>query len=122
MDPPKPKPGPKSIAEIALGSGILKLRKPTAPDIAEVNTAIMEALPPGVPTYAKEVLAVHRKRGTTGGRIIADILLFDDALGRVEISGHPGGRGYRWHTSGIEGTAFHWDDSARRWERIFEEV
>ncbi len=112
MDPPKPKPGPKSIAEIALGSGILKLRKPTAPDIAEVNTAIMEALPPGVPTYAKEVLAVHRKRGTTGVALSRTSSCSTMPSAGSRSLAIPGARvpvAHLWH----RGHCLHWDDSAR---------
>lgn len=119
---PEPaKRAPRTIAEIGLGAGIVRMREPTVPDRVEIHTAIGEILPKGVPTYLKRIQAVNRKRGTTGGRIIADLVLFDDAVARVEISGQPGGRGYRWHSSGVEGTAFHWDDETRRWERIPEE-
>ncbi|BCM81710.1 hypothetical protein mvi_01710 [Methylobacterium indicum] len=92
--------------------------EPTFQDCADVHAAIGAILPPGVPTYADAIVAVSRP----GGRILADIRLWDGAVGRVEISGEPGAHGYRWETTGVEGTAFHWDARARAWERIPEEA
>lgn len=90
------------------------MREPELADQVEVMEALYEAVPRGVPHHHKATLAVHR----SPGRIIADVRLFDDEVGRVEISGSKGARGYRWHYSGVAGTAFHWNEGARCWERI----
>ena len=110
----------RTLAQVVAGAGVLSMREPTLPDRTEIHAAIGEALPPGVPTYVRDIVAVNRAPGQKGGRIIADLRLFDGAVGRIEISGQPGGRGYRWHSSGIERTAFHWDERARSWVRVSE--
>lgn len=92
--------------------------EPTFQDCADVHAAIGAILPPGVPTYADAIVAVSRPKG----RILADLRLWDGNVARIEISGEPGAHGYRWETTGVEGTAFHWDARARAWERIPEEV
>lgn len=92
------------------------MREPELADQVEVKEALYEVVPRGVPHWQKATLAVHRSRD----RIIADVRLFDDEIGRVEITGSKGGRGYRWHHSGVAGTAFHWNEGARCWERILD--
>lgn len=96
-----------------LDAGV-SMQEPELSDKVEVMEALYEVVPRGVPHYHKATLAVHRSRD----RIIADVRLFDDEIGRVEISGQKGARGYRWHHSGVAGTAFHWNEGARCWERI----
>ncbi|WP_162241492.1 hypothetical protein [Methylobacterium sp. Leaf86] len=90
------------------------MREPELADQVEVKEALYDVVPRGVPHFQKATLAVHR----SPGKIIADVRLFDDEIGRVEITGPKGGRGYRWHHSGVAGTAFNWNEGARCWERI----
>ena len=90
------------------------MREPDLADQVDVKEALYDIVPRGVPHFQKATLAVHRSRD----RIIADVRLFNDEVGRVEISGPKGGRGYRWHHSGVAGTAFNWNEGARCWERI----
>ena len=83
-------------------------------DKVEVMEALYDIVPRGVPPYYKATLAVHR----SPDGIIANVRVFDDEIGCVEITGPKGARGYRWHHSGVAGTAFHWNEGARCWERI----
>ena len=97
---------------------MLSMHEPTQPDRAEIHAAIGEILPPGVPTYVREIVAVNRAPGQKGGRIIADVRMFDGAIGRIEFNGPPGGRSYRWHSIGPEGTTCFWDRQEGRWKRV----
>lgn len=104
--------------EAAVAAAVAAWHEPTFQDRCDIHAAIGAILPPGVPTYVNDVVAVIRPEG----RILADLRLWDGAVGRVEISGEPGAHGYRWETTGVEGTAFHWNARARTWERIPEET
>lgn len=108
----------RTPAQVIGEAGMLSMRKPNGPDREEVGAAIMDMLPRGVPTYVKEIVAVNISRGRDEIRMIADLMVFDGAVARVEITGRRGCRGCRWHSSGVEGTAFHWDGDAGRWERV----
>ncbi|MBO1020416.1 hypothetical protein IPV08_10595 [Methylobacterium sp. SD274] len=96
-----------------LDQGVV-MQEPELADQVEVKEALYDVVPRGVPHFQKATLAVHR----SPGRIIADVRLFDDEIGRVEITGPEGARGYRWHHSGVAGTDFNWNEGARCWERI----
>ncbi len=70
------------------------------------------------PTYVNDVVAVSRPEG----RILADLRSGTAPSARVEISANRAPHGYRWETTGVEGTALHWDARARAWERIPQEA
>lgn len=108
-EPPAPKPTKAKRS----------LTKPSAEDVAFVMDAIAAILPKGVPTYVKEVLSVGRVPRSTRRRIV-EIVLWDGGIGRLEISGEPGGHGYHWKTTGGDARPFHWDEAARSWIRVDE--
>lgn len=96
-----------------LDPGVVML-EPELADKIEVMKALYDIVPRGVPHYYKATLAVQRSHN----RLIADVRVFDDEIGRVETFGPEDARGYRWHHSGVAGTAFHWNEATRQWERI----
>ncbi|MEE7475891.1 hypothetical protein [Methylobacterium hispanicum] len=82
----------------------------------EVLTAILDILPPGVPTYVREVVAVERDRA---GRLIADLIVFDGPRHRLRISGTPGARGYAWLTDVLgDWPGFYWNERREAWVRL----
>lgn len=82
----------------------------------EVLAAILDILPPGVPTYVREVVAVER---APAGRLIADLIVFDGLRHRLRISGTPGARGYAWLTDVLgDWPGFYWDESREAWVRL----
>ncbi|ARO54121.1 hypothetical protein B2G69_08155 [Methylorubrum zatmanii] len=81
----------------------------------EIHEAIQDILPPGVPTYVREVFLAKRDRS---GAIIADLVVFDGHMHRLRISGQPGGRGYAWQEDPRSPMdPFSWDGRKRRWVR-----
>ncbi len=60
--------------------------------VGEVMEAIHDVLPPGVPTYVKEVRSVVRD---PRGSLAATLVVFDDQIHHLSISGPKGARGLR---------------------------
>ncbi|NEU12598.1 hypothetical protein G3T14_10660 [Methylobacterium sp. BTF04] len=106
--PPPPPPKPRKV----------KFALPAA-EVAYVKDAIQAILPKGVPTYVREILYVGRVPRSKSRRL-AEIVLWDGGIGRLEISGEPGAHGYRWRTTGGDGRPFHWDEAAKTWARVDE--
>ncbi len=79
--------------------------------VGEVLEAIQDVLPPGVPTYVKEVRSAVRD---PLGTINATLVLFDGQIHHLSISGPVGARGYAWLDLR---TPFGWDDGVRGWRR-----
>lgn len=82
--------------------------------VGEVLEAIQDVLPPGVPTYVKEVRSVVRD---PLGAINATLVMFDGLLHHLSISGPKGARCYAWLDLR---TPFGWDEGVRGWRRYSE--
>ena len=84
----------------------------------EVLDAIQDILPRGVPTYVREVLRVEQN----GRAIVADLIVFDGHMHRLQISGQPGARGYAWlEDPRSPMDCFGWDEGLRQWVRYPED-
>ncbi len=93
--PPAPGPLPFDAA--------LPMRDPTLDERAHVLAAIREIVPPGAPSYVADVHGLNR--APRSERYIADVVMFDGRIGRVEICGSREDRTYEWH----RGDDFRWD-------------
>lgn len=75
----------------------------------EVLDRVADILPHGIPTYVRRIHDVRKQ----GGRLFADLEVFDGGRGTICISGQRGGSGYRW--TSFQGDPFSWD--GRAWKR-----
>ncbi|SFU35552.1 hypothetical protein SAMN02799631_00318 [Methylobacterium sp. 174MFSha1.1] len=82
--------------------------------VGEVMEAIKDVLPPGVPTYVKEVRSAVRD---ALGSLSATLVLFDGQIQHLRISGHKGARRYSWPDLQVP---FGWDDELKAWHRYPE--
>ncbi|MFJ7441208.1 hypothetical protein ACIQW5_26560 [Methylorubrum thiocyanatum] len=91
----------------------------------EVLTAILDILPPGVPTFVREVAAARSDRS---GGLLADLVVFDGLRHRLRISEvhydrsrMHGARHYTWVTDVLgDWPGFYWDESREAWTRLPE--
>lgn len=80
--------------------------------VGEVLEAIQDVLPPGVPTYVKEVRSAVRD---ALGTINTTLVVFDGQIHKLSISGPKGARGYNWLPP--HGVPFGWDADIKAWRR-----
>jgi hypothetical protein len=91
----------------------------------EVLAAILDILPPGVPTFVREVAAAKRDRH---GGVLTDLVVFDGLRHRLRISEtHSdrsrmhGARRYTWVTDVLgDWPGFYWDEGREAWVRLPE--
>lgn len=88
--------------------------RPSPEDVAYVQAAILDILPKGWPSYAKEVISIQKARGVR----ICRLRLFDDEIGILQLSGQPGAHGYAWKVGEVDKRPFHFDEEAWAWVRV----
>lgn len=93
-------------------------RRPSTKQIALVETAIRDSLPPDVPSFARQIISVRQSGGTTAARI----RLFDNEIGVLTFSGGPGAHNYAWEASSNDDRIFQYDFDLKAWTRIDEPV
>lgn len=91
---------------------------PSPADVAYVEAAIRDALPKGVPSYAKEILSIRMDRGLR----VCRLRLFDGEIGTLRLSGQPGAHGYGWEPGEVDDRPFHYDEAAGAWVRVDEDA